>query len=165
MHAISADHRISLDHHAVAEMQINAAGLLLKKFQLHAPMHDVLRHHIGNGRMQIAAMQELIRRAELLHHRCPQRQFAARFAAVPFAAQGKIRLEGNAQQPLFNPQQAQHLHRIRRHLDTGADSGKLRRLFIHIHGMPGTAQQRGSRQTANAGADDGNREGIHKILN
>ncbi len=115
--------------------------------------------------VQITAMQEQVRRAELFGHRFTQRQLTARLTRIPGAAQGVVRLESLVHQLLFNTQQAQHLHRIGRHLDARADARELRRLFKHMHFMTGAAQQRRRGKAADPGADYCYRERFHKLFN
>ena len=53
---------------------------------------------------------------------------------------------------------AQHLHRVRHHLDAGADARKAPGLLVDLHVHAEMAQRGGSGETAHAGADDGNGE-------
>jgi hypothetical protein len=66
--------------------------------------------------------------------------------------------EGNPAQSLLDADLAQHLHRVRHHLDAGADAGKARGLLVDAHIHAEMAQRRSDGETAHAGADDGNRE-------
>lgn len=63
-------------------------------------MHDLRRHEFGDRRMQIGAVQERVRRAELPGDRIAERQFAGDLAGIPLAADRELRLERGVDQPL-----------------------------------------------------------------
>ena len=58
---------------------------------------------------------------------------------------------------LLDAERAQHLHRVRHHLDAGADAREALRLLVDLDVEAGAAQRRRRGQPAHAGADD--REG------
>ena len=57
-------------------------------------------------------------------------------------------------QVLLDAQPAQHLDRVRRHLDAGADAREARRLLVDVHVVPDALEKRGGGEPADAGADD-----------
>ena len=56
---------------------------------------------------------------------------------------------------LLDADLAQHLHRVRHHLDAGADARKPMGLLVDVRLHAEPAQGRGDGETADAGADDG----------
>ena len=66
-------------------------------------------------------------------------------------------------QSLLDADLAQHLHRVRHHLDAGADARKARGLLVDLHIHAEMAQRRGDGETAHAGADDGNGEFLFSV--
>ena len=114
--------------------------------------------HVGrHGReqrvVQIAAVHAQIRRVvEALRHR----QFARDLAGVADPVEMRIGRERKLAQPLLDADAAQHLHRVRHHLDAGADARKARSLLVDLHVDADLAQRGGGRKATHAGADDCN---------
>src|SRR4029079_1176328 len=114
-------------------------------------MDDFARQPRSERAVQLGAMHaEIGRIVEALRHR----QFARDLAGVANAIEMRVRREGRFAQPLFDTDAAQHLHRVRHHLDAGADARKTARLFVDLHVGPDLPQGGGGGEAAHAGADD-----------
>src|SRR5262245_45474262 len=127
-------------------------------------MNDLRRHRRGERRVQLGAMHAEIRRAvETLGHR----QLVGHLPRVPHAVEMRVGRERDALQPLLETDPAQHLHRVRHHLDARSDPRESRRLLVHAHVEPRAPQSRGDGEPAHAGADDRDRAlcAAHSILN
>ena len=90
--------------------------------------------------MQVAAVHAEVGRAvEAFRHR----QLAHDLARVAVAVEMRVRREGDLAQPLLDADAAQHLHRVRQHLDAGADAGEAARLLVDLHVDADLPQRRG----------------------
>lgn len=92
--------------------------------------------------MQIGAVHAQIRRAiKTFRHR----QFTRNFAGVADAIEMRERRKGDLPQTILDADAAQDLHRVRHHLDAGADAAELRGLLIDRDIDAGLTQSRGRR--------------------
>ena len=93
-----------------------------------------------------------------------KRQLVGQFVGVPVAIGPGVRLERGGANALLKPDAAQHPHRVRAHLDAGADANKARRLLVDGR-IDATLVKRGrKREPAHPGADDRKR-GCHEDHN
>ena len=142
---------------AVGERQGDGACVLVEADEPAAEVDDLRRQGREQRLVQIGAVHAEVGRAvEALRHR----QLAGDLAGVPHAVQVREGRERDAAQPLVHADLAQHLHGVGHHLDAGADAGEVRRLLVDARFHAEPAQRGGNRKAADAGADDGNREGL-----
>jgi hypothetical protein len=94
-----------------------------------------------------------IRRPVSLLDRAPQRELVGDSAGIIIAIEAGHGLEADAAQFSLHAKVAQHLHGIGRHLDAGADPGKLRGLLEDAH-ADAAGQGGGNGQASDAGPDD-----------
>ena len=99
MNAVRADHSVRLRARSVGKRERDLSCALFQSHQFLVEMDDFLRHHRGEGIVQVGAVHAQIGRAEeALRHG----QFSHHLAGVPFAVQVRIRLEGSCAE-LFPP--------------------------------------------------------------
>ena len=122
-------------------------------------MDDLARNGRKQRVVQIAAMHAEIRRVvEAFGHR----QFARDFAGVAHAIEMRVRRERGLAQPRFDADAAQHLHRVRHHLDAGADAREAARLLVDLHLHADLPQRGGGSEPAHSGTDDRDRALAHR---
>ena len=152
---VGADHGIGVRAAGIGERQGDLAAGLIEADQLLAEINDLGRQRREQRFVQIGPMHAQIGRpVEAFRHG----ELAGDLAGVPDAVEVGARREGDAAQPRLDADLAQHLHRVRHHLDAGADAGKARGLLVDAHIHAETAQRRGDGEAAHAGTDNGNRE-------
>ena len=143
---------------AVGEAGLDAIASVVEPDQAVAEMDALRREARGDDREQVGAVHGQVRRAvELLAARVERRplQRAAVLPAPLVRAERPHRLavERVAEaEPIENPR------RVRPHVDAAADFGQLRRLLVDLNVEAGLVQGHGGGETADAGADDGDRE-------
>jgi hypothetical protein len=71
---------------------------------------------------------------------------------------GAERAHALAVEPLGEAEPAQYPRRIRRYVDTAADLGEGRRLFVEVDFEPGVPQRHGGGEAADTAANDPNAE-------
>ncbi len=152
--AVGADHRIGARARAVGEGEIDLAGGVVDSGELLAEMDAVGGNGRGERVVQIGAVHAEIGRAKQAFR---HRQLARHHAGVPDAVEVRVRREGDAAQALLDADAAQHLHRVRHHLNARADAREARRLLVDLRRDADPAQRRGDGEPAHVGADDGDR--------
>src|SRR6185503_11540705 len=75
-------------------------------------------------------------------------------AGIPLAIVSDLGCEPYVTDVLFEPEAAQDLHRVRVHLNAGADPSEGLRLLVDMCVETDFAQRRGRGQTCDAGTDD-----------
>jgi hypothetical protein len=134
---------------------MQAAGDAVEALELLVEMNDlggIDRHERG---MELRAMQRNVGRAKALLDRGPHGVQIRDLATIPLAIVSDLGRKACATNALLQPQAAQDLHRIRVHLDAGADARECLRLLIDLRIEPDLSQRGGSGQPCDAGADDG----------
>ena len=104
--------------------------------------------------MQVAAMQQQVRRAVSLLGLGAEAELEQMLARVPYAVGPGRRLEADLAQQRLQPERAQHPHGIGAHLNTGADPQELFRLLVDRNLCALPSQERGDREPADSRADD-----------
>ena len=90
-----------------------------------------------------------------------ERQFVRQRAGVPVAVGPGVRLERGGADARLKPDAAQHPHRVRAHLDAGAEANEARRLLVDVRLDAALVERGRKREPAHAGADDRKR-GCHE---
>ena len=104
--------------------------------------------------MQLAAMEDHVRRAEFLGDRLAQRRFGQRAAIVPAALVKERRPVRHLGAFLAKAEPDQKARRVRPDVDAGADFGEQARLLIDLHVEAGLQQADRGGEPADAAADD-----------
>src|SRR5215813_3419394 len=121
-------------------------------------MNGRTRHDRGQGRVQVTAVEQEIRRAETLFDVTAQQEFVRGRTGIPLAVQPIPWRKSNAAQVRLQSQSPQHFGGVRALLDTGADAGEFAGLFVDLHLDTDAPQGRGRGEPSHAGADDRDRE-------
>ena len=162
MHAVGADDRVGGGAAAVGEAQRDAGAVAIERHQLGVERNQLRRHGRDQGRVQVAAVHQQVGSAVARLGVCAEGQLRQVRAGVPHPVGPCGRCERAAPQIGLQAECAQDPHRVRAHLNAGAEAHKLSRLLVKPHvGVP-PGQQRGQRKSADSGADDGEaRSGRH----
>jgi hypothetical protein len=83
--AVGRDQGVERDARTVCEKRPHLAAALLDAHASVRQMHPLGRHGLGEQRMQLAAMEDVVRRAEFLLDRLAERRAGQRFAVLPAA--------------------------------------------------------------------------------
>ena len=118
-------------------------------------MHALRRHRLGEQRMQFAAMEDHVRRAEFLGDSLSQRRFGQRAAIVPTALMKERRPERHLGALLTEAELDQQARGVRPDVDAGADFGQQARLLVDLHVEAGLQQAKRRGEAADAAADNG----------
>ena len=158
MNPVGADHGIGLGCRPIGKEQRHRAAVLLQPNQLLVQMDDLGRDDRGQRFVQVGAVHAQEWRAvKVFRHR----QFALELAGVADPIEMGERRKGALTQPVLDADAAQDLHRIRQHLNAGADPAELMRLFVDRNVKACLPKRAGSRHAAHSGADDCNFWGGH----
>ncbi len=122
--AVGGDQDIGGRLHAVLERDRHAIGVLLDADAAVREMHALGRHRLGEQRMQFAAMEDHVRRAEFLGDRLAERRFGQRAAIVPAALMKERRPERHPGAFLAEAEPDQNARCVRSDVDAGADFGE-----------------------------------------
>ncbi len=120
----------AIDRCAIGKCQANAIADLIESDQLVVEPDHLIGNGAGERRMQVAAMRQQIRRAELLLGALAKNHVELDFAGAPVAVVPGARIERLRAQARFQSEAAQHLHGVAADLDAGAEPRELRRLFV-----------------------------------
>ena len=157
LQAVGSDKKVAARARAVGEFQLDAAIVFNKARR---PMVEVdragieLAHLCGEQLVQIGAMHldigctvqplMLFGKLEALDH----------FPGVEQLEHIGLRPHADPRDRGAQPQMIEHVHRVRAHLDAGADFGQLRRLLEHRDLVSGLDQTRRRGEAADAGSCD-----------
>src|SRR6185312_3470000 len=94
---------------------------------------------------------QIWRPVEALRHR----QFARHLAGVTVAVEMRKGREGDGAKPVLHTDAAQDFHRVRHHLNAGADAPETLRLLVDLDGKARLPQRRRDREPAHACANHG----------
>ncbi len=104
--------------------------------------------------MQLAAMEDHVRRAEFLGDSLAERRLGQRAAVVPAALMKERRPVGDPGAFLAEAEPDQKARCVRPDVDAGADFGEQPRLLVDLHVETGLQQADRGGEPADAAADD-----------
>jgi len=155
VHAVGADHRVSLDLAAVGEGERDARPARGDGYELLAEMDAVRRNGGGKRRVQVAAMENKIRRAITLLGVPPERMIVGHRADNAITVERGGRRERDVAQVRLEAEAAMHLHGVGTLLNPRADAQKFLRLLVDRDIETDAPQRRRGGEPADAGADNG----------
>lgn len=150
----SSDHGIGNGAGAVGEYQLQARSAAVEPDELLAEMDDLARTERKERLVQRRAMQRNVGRAEALLDFGAHGMQIGDVPGIPFAIESDLRGKSGAANARFEPEPAQGLHRVRVHLDSGADAGERRGLLVDLGVEADLAQRRGRGQACDPSTDD-----------
>ena len=153
--AVGRDQHIGLDLGAVLELHAHGLAVLFDADAAVREMDALGRHGISQQRMQFAAMEDHVRRAELLLDVRGKPRLGQRAAIVPAALMEERRAERHPGAFLAKAKPDQDARCIRADVDAGADLAEQARLLVHLYVEAGLQQADRGGESADAAADDG----------
>ena len=152
--AVGGDQHVGLDLDAVLELRPHRLAVLLDADAAVRQMHPLARHWPRQHRVQLAAMEDVMRRAELTFDIGGEPRLGQRAAVVPAALMEERRSVGHPGAFLAETEPDQNARGVRADVDAGADLAEQARLLVDLHVEAGLQQADRGGQSTDAAADD-----------
>ena len=153
MDAVGAEHHIGLDLAPTGKPRHRRIAARLGTEALMVNVDVRLGREREQQPVQVGAVRGVVGRAVLLAHVAAELLANPHRAVVPLQRQPHRGLGGEAGEVVFEPEGADHLHRVGRHLQARAHLAELAGSLVDVDLVTGLAQGTGCRESADAGAD------------